>query len=193
MIPWLLSVLVQSQCLYRPAYLHFLTFPSATKQGTTSRCNLLLRVALAFMVLNKTCTTFLFYSRVCAVYAEERVVRVIFGILLLLVVGCLLQMLDPSVLTMLPPDDRGTCILMAIDGYRLLPSPLMEGIFDASVCFAISHKLVKIEALYDSATRQRVEPTPWWKSWLPHLLIYRRSSLQRLSTRFLRDSQFYLM
>ncbi|KAF9528972.1 hypothetical protein CPB83DRAFT_292133 [Crepidotus variabilis] len=165
-------------------------FAAIISQTTLQRdCRKLVRVTIAFMVVNKACTSFVFFTRVCAVYSGNRVVAGTFGLLLLGVVAGSAQLLSGNVILGAPIGPTNHCTVLTPKGFLLFPVPMTEGIYDTLVCLAITYKLAEVDIFSKSIPRipRREVRRVWWPGFLAS------PRLRSLSARFLRDSQFYFI
>ncbi|KAF9523307.1 hypothetical protein CPB83DRAFT_863043 [Crepidotus variabilis] len=131
---------------------------------------------------NRTCVSYIFFTRICAVYPYNRVVKSFFAIFGGLIVASLLLMFGSGlfIASHLGPTMYCFSILDPKQKYLILPTPLLDTVFDALVCIAITYKLAPARRDTQSRHQGRTE----WQ--MPS-----RRHFRSLSERFLRDSQLY--
>ncbi|KAF9530535.1 hypothetical protein CPB83DRAFT_850496 [Crepidotus variabilis] len=136
-------------------------------------------IDLILFMVNRTCTSFLFYSRVLAVYRRNHCVLAFFGALWLFVIGSASTLF--KVVTGSNVGPTPYCAVEVQKGTLLFLTPAAEAVFDTSLCIAVTYRLVSL--------RSTPETRHTWKRWLAIDKDQNRS----LSDRFLRDSQLYFL
>lgn len=165
------AAFVNSEALYFHVFLSIELLTAAP----LNNCSFSYKFTLALFIINRASASFLFYVRVAAVYQDNRLVRTGFFLLYLCVIGgTSLSLVDGYAEHMNPTK---FCIIQITKPVLLMITSAIEIIYDMLICVAITYKLRKAMAEQSS-----------WK-WP----VFSRRTFQRLSQRFLQDSQIYIV
>ncbi|KAF9528372.1 hypothetical protein CPB83DRAFT_344974 [Crepidotus variabilis] len=148
-------------------------------------CTALAKITCSFFVVNRSCISLIFYTRVYAVYRRSNAIKIVFGFLWLLVVGgAALSLVDG---TSVPLGPDGYCVTYFTRPKLLVITAATEAVYDLMVCIAVTYRIRRA-----GFSTHVPEHSGSITSKIRYFFM-RRTSGQKISERVLQDSQIYFV